>query len=69
MKDENTVITELDTQTYHELKDSKKLFAGIFPKIDNAFDAINNGVQKVVIGNSVNLSTLVNGESGTKIIS
>ncbi len=68
VQDENTVITELDTQTYHELKVSKKLFAGILPKIDNAFDAINNGVQKVVIGNSVNLSTLVNGKGGTKII-
>lgn len=65
---EGTVITELNTKTYHELKDSKELFSGILPKIDNAFDAINNGVQKVVIGNSDRLITLVNGRSGTKII-
>ena len=66
--DESSVINELNSQTYYSLKDSKKLFAGILPKIDNAFDAINNGVQKVIIGNSNALSSLVNGKSGTKII-
>ena len=67
--DETTVITELDVQTYNQLKEDKKLFAGILPKIDNAFDAVNNGVDKVVIGNSNQLLQLVKGESGTKIIS
>jgi acetylglutamate kinase len=67
--DETTIITELDVQTYNELKEDKKLFAGILPKIDNAFDAVNNGVYKVVIGNSYQLLQLVKGESGTKIIS
>jgi acetylglutamate kinase len=66
---ETTIITELDVQTYNELKEDKKLFAGILPKIDNAFDAVNNGVYKVVIGNSYQLLQLVKGESGTKIIS
>ena len=67
--DETTIITELDVQTYNQLKEDKKLFAGILPKIDNAFDAVNNGVHKVVIGNSNQLLQLVKGESGTKIIS
>jgi acetylglutamate kinase len=66
--DETSIITELNAQSYNQLKEDKKLFAGILPKIDNSFEAINNGVQKVIIGNSVNLSTLVNGRSGTKII-
>ncbi|HEX7457213.1 MAG TPA: acetylglutamate kinase, partial [Ginsengibacter sp.] len=50
--DETTVIAKLNEHTYNQLKKDKKLFAGILPKIDNAFDAVNNGVYKVVIGNS-----------------
>ena len=68
VNDESTVITELQAVVYNQLKEDKKLFAGILPKIDNAFDAINNGVQKVVIGNSNKLLQLLKGESGTKII-
>ena len=67
--DETTVIAKLNEHTYNQLKKDKKLFAGILPKIDNAFDAVNNGVHKVVIGNSNQLLQLVKGESGTKIIS
>src|SRR5258708_197879 len=67
--DETTIITELDVQTYNQLKEDKKLFAGILPKIDNAFDAVNNRVHKVAIGNSSQLLQLVKGENGTKIIS
>lgn len=67
--DETTVITELNAQSYNQLKEEKKLFAGILPKIDNAFDAVTNGVHSVVIGSSDYLLQLVKGESGTKIIS
>ena len=66
--EESSVITELNAQTYTQLKSNNKLFAGILPKIDNAFDTVNNGVNTVVIGNSNNLLQLVKGESGTKII-
>jgi len=67
VNDEKSVIAELQAKAYHKLKEEKKLFAGILPKIDNAFDAVNNGVNKVVIGNSNDLLQLVKGESGTKI--
>jgi acetylglutamate kinase len=66
--DENSILAELNTVTYKALKENKKLFAGILPKIDNAFDAINNGVENVVIGNSTSLRELINGNTGTKII-
>jgi Acetylglutamate kinase len=69
VNDEASVVKELDKKYYNELKESKKLFAGILPKIDNAFDAINNCINSVVIGNSGNLLQLIKGESGTKIIS
>lgn len=67
--DETSVITELNAQTYNQLKVDKKLFAGILPKIDNAFEAVYNDVWKVVIGNSNQLLQLLEGTSGTKIIS
>ena len=67
VNDAKSVITELETKFYNKLKEEKKLFAGILPKIDNAFDAVKNGVNKVIIGNSNDLLRLVKGESGTKI--
>jgi acetylglutamate kinase len=67
VNNEQSFIAQLDAPTYRQLKDSKKLFAGILPKIDNAFDALNNGVQEVFIGNSGSLLQLIKGESGTKI--
>ena len=65
--DDNSVIKYLDPQKYQQLKESNQFFAGILPKIDNAFDAINKGVKEVVIGNSSQLTSLINGTSGTKI--
>lgn len=63
--DERAVIRNLDESLYNELKDENKLFAGILPKIDNAFSAIHNGVDKVIIGNSSKLIQLTTGEAGT----
>jgi acetylglutamate kinase len=67
VNDENSVVKQLNSNTYQQLKESNSLFAGILPKIDNAFDAINKGVKEVLIGNSSQLPVLINGESGTKI--
>ena len=67
LNDENSVVKKLDANAYQQLKENNRLFAGILPKIDNAFDAIRKGVKEVVIGNSFQLSSLVNGQSGTKI--
>lgn len=67
MEDENSVIDKLNPEEYLSLKKSNKLFAGILPKIGNAFDAINKGVKEVFIGSSSQLHQLVTGKSGTKI--
>jgi acetylglutamate kinase len=67
VNDENSLISKLTFADYLSLKNSDKLFAGILPKIDNAFDAINEGVNQVIIGNSSQLSSLINGTGGTKI--
>jgi acetylglutamate kinase len=67
VEDENSVIHKINESDYLSLKKSNKLFAGILPKMDTAFDAIHEGVSEVIIGNSSELSSLINGESGTKI--
>lgn len=67
--DENSVISKLTFNGYLSLKNADKLFAGILPKIDNAFDAIKDGVKEVIIGNSSQLTSLINHSGGTKIFS
>ncbi|MEO6837999.1 MAG: acetylglutamate kinase [Ginsengibacter sp.] len=67
VNDENSAISKLTYNDYLSLKKSNKLFAGILPKIDNAFDAINKGVAEVIIGNSIQLTSLIGGNGGTKI--
>ncbi len=66
--DDNTVIPELNKAYYQQLKAKQKIFAGMLPKLDNAFAALNSGVQKVIIGKAENLQQLLDGSSGTTII-
>src|SRR6185312_4154848 len=47
VNDEDSVVQQLNHEKYKLLKESNKRFAGILPKIDNAFDAINKGVNEV----------------------
>lgn len=53
--DEASVIPLITKDIYKELLAAKKLFDGILPKIDNAFNAIDNGVQEVLIGDADDL--------------
>jgi acetylglutamate kinase len=67
-EDDNTVIKQLDRELYKDLKQRGAIFAGMIPKLDNAFIALNNGVKKVIIGNAENINQLIKGEAGTTII-
>lgn len=53
--DDNAVINLITKQKYQQLLADKKLFDGILPKIDNAFAAIDNGVNEVLIGDAADL--------------
>ncbi len=53
--DEASVIPLIDKEIYANLKSANKLFDGILPKIDNAFAAIDAGVQEVIIGHAADL--------------
>lgn len=67
-EDDNTVIPEIKPSYYQQLKAKEKIFAGMIPKLDNAFAAINSGVKKVIIGKAEKLSELIRGTSGTTIV-
>ncbi len=67
--DDDTVIAELNPAYYQQLKAKQKIFAGMIPKLDNAFAALSSGVKKVIIGKAENLEQLVKGSSGTTITS
>lgn len=67
MEDEKSVIKELRKSHYKDLINSKKIFAGMIPKLDNAFTAIDQGVHKVIIGKAEELDHLIVGKSGTTI--
>ena len=68
MQDDHSVIPELTLAYYHELKEKKKIFAGMIPKLDNAFSALDSGVKKVIIGQAEKIGDLIAGKSGTTIL-
>lgn len=67
-EDEATVIPVINTEKYRYLKEQGLVFAGMIPKLDNAFSALQSGVKKVIIGKAENIKSLVSGESGTSIV-
>jgi len=67
VENENTVIKNLHVGYYKELKETEKIFAGMIPKLDNAFKAIEAGVKKVIIGKAEELDMLISGNAGTTI--
>ena len=68
VNDPASVISRLDKTTYQHYKTSGVIFEGMVPKLDNAFRALDSGVEKVVIGKAEDLEQLITGEKGTTII-
>ena len=64
---ENSVIKKLNIAYYSQLKTEGKIFAGMIPKLDNAFSALKNGVKKVIIGKAEEIQQLLSGDKGTSI--
>jgi acetylglutamate kinase len=65
--DDTSVIAKIDKSTFNKLKEENAIFAGMIPKLENAFAAISAGVSSVIIGDAMELSKLIKGESGTTI--
>lgn len=66
--DDNTVIPSINPGLYETLKNEGKIFAGMIPKLDNAFAALRQGVEKVIIGKAEDIHLLVTGAAGTTIL-
>jgi acetylglutamate kinase len=67
-EDNSSLIAKINPSAYQELKSQGRIFAGMIPKLDNAFAALGAGVGKVVIGQAEALHALLRGETGTAII-
>ena len=67
INDPSSVIAFIDRPVYGTLKDQKVIFEGMIPKIDNAYLALEGGVQSVIIGKAEKMNELINGTAGTTI--
>lgn len=67
VNDASSVLKKLNPNYYNLLKQKGSIFAGMIPKLDNAFTALNNGVKKVIIGKAEEIAELIKGEKGTSI--
>ncbi|WP_296384317.1 acetylglutamate kinase [Winogradskyella sp.] len=52
IENDDSVIENINTESYKTLKDNNIIFEGMLPKLDNCFHAIQHSVQKVCIGKS-----------------
>ncbi len=68
IKDEGSRISSIDPQYYSELKRQGIISDGMIPKLDNAFEAIRNGLKEVCIGKADALSQLKEKNFGTRLI-
>lgn len=66
--DDNSVISSLTSDSYTSYKSSGAINKGMIPKLDNAFAALSDGVNKVTICHADELILAVTGEAGTTII-
>jgi acetylglutamate kinase len=65
--DDNSVIPSINPAYFNQLKEAQLIFAGMIPKLENAFAALEKGVEKVVIGKAESILDLVQAKAGTTI--
>jgi acetylglutamate kinase len=68
VNDDESLVPLINPDTYEQLKAQGKIFAGMLPKLDNAFAAVFSGVKKVIIGQAEELQQLIDGTKGTAIV-
>ncbi len=49
-EDDSSVIENINSELYAKLKTEKAIHSGMIPKLDNCFNSLNKGVQKIKIG-------------------
>lgn len=66
---EDSVISNINFEEFEKLKAEGVITEGMIPKLENAFNTINKGVKKVIIGNSNQIDNLLKGGlAGTTIV-
>ena len=68
VNDNSTLLPQITLEEFLNLKASSKIFAGMIPKLENAFKAIQSGVHQVILGKAQSLPSLLNGSKGTRLI-
>lgn len=68
VNDDNSVIEDITALDYIRYKDAGVIRDGMIPKLENAFDAINKGVQSVYVGNATNLHLFQQRKFGTCLV-
>jgi len=66
-EDDNSAINRITAKDFDELKEKGIISGGMIPKLENAFTAIDKGVESVIIGHADDLHALISGDSGTCI--
>ncbi len=66
-EDDSSVIAQLDPQLYESYKATGAINKGMIPKLDNSFDALHAGVERVVICHAKDLAEAAGGDKGTQI--
>tara|TARA_R110002049_G_scaffold609_1_gene3411 strand:- start:8277 stop:9059 length:783 start_codon:yes stop_codon:yes gene_type:complete len=54
--DKESVIKKINSETYKKLLEDGIISEGMLPKLENCFDALNNGVQNIKMGNTAMLT-------------
>ncbi|WP_395627411.1 acetylglutamate kinase [Daejeonella sp.] len=67
VNDESSLIESINPSVYSDLKKNGIINEGMIPKLDNAFEAIENGVKEVFIGKSDALTGLNQNNFGTRL--
>lgn len=66
--DENSVIEKMNSADYEKYKSEGVISKGMIPKLDNAFDAIKQGVKSVIICHAKDLKAIIsNKKAGTRL--
>lgn len=66
--DDNSVIPSINARLFVQLKEKNVIADGMIPKLQNAFAALDAGVQHICIGQADNLRQLITQQSGTSIL-
>lgn len=57
INDDQSVIPEINSTTYTELKQQGIIADGMLPKLENSFAALHQGVNQVIIGHALNIQS------------